>query len=70
MGLAKVHCGATPPSVMVLFSFKICFVFSHFLVSHIFLFFQKWQNQQPAYASTAPIFLGLLALASVLILAF
>ena len=21
MGLAKVHCGATPPSVMVLFSF-------------------------------------------------
>ena len=23
MGLAKVHCGATPPSVMVLFSVKL-----------------------------------------------
>ena len=24
MGLAKVHCGATPPSVMVLLSKKLC----------------------------------------------
>ena len=46
MGLAKVHCGATPPSVMVLFTFEfegnslILVLFDHFLGRNLdFLFY-------------------------------